>query len=395
MKIANKILSIAVSAIVLVVGMASNPFEAISSLMDLTLLKDDDVVETGEATVAFETVSSNYDDNFFNKRYCWINLNGVAAKAIGVRGMYQGDGILVTDTGYAVNVYDSTTTDYEYNETIMLKDYLDRKGIQLLYVNEPLKYLDDGEMLEQFGVESFGNQNADRYLERIGQAGIRYLDLRENIVEEDIDSWDLFYRTDHHWTVSTGLWATTKIVEELNAEYGYHIDTDLYDESNFTYTYFQNCWLGEQGRKLGASYIGLEDYTEIKPIYDTSFNWDWGEDTVSFDDLVYEDVYYADKNVYDSYPWYYTYSWPNILINNNVADGKILYLGDSYGQVVVPFLALGVHQVDSLVLRSYGGSLLDYIEAGDYDTVIIAYAEFMIGAHDNEASANYTMFSFE
>jgi hypothetical protein len=99
----------------------------------------------------------------------------------------------VTDTGYTVGVYGSATTDYEYNETVMLRDYLDSKGIQLLYVNEPLKYLDDGEMLEQFGLESFGNQNADKYLERIGQAGICYLDLRENIVEENMDTWDFYY----------------------------------------------------------------------------------------------------------------------------------------------------------------------------------------------------------
>jgi hypothetical protein len=108
-------------------------------------------------------------------------------------GCIRERGILVTDTGYTVGVYGSATTDYEYNETVMLRDYLDSKGIQLLYVNEPLKYLDDGEMLEQFGLESFGNQNADKYLERIGQAGICYLDLRENIVEENMDTWDFYY----------------------------------------------------------------------------------------------------------------------------------------------------------------------------------------------------------
>lgn len=36
-----------------------------------------------------------------------------------------------------------------------------------------------------------------------------------------------------------------------------------------------------------------------------------------------------------------------------------------------------------------------YSEGEDYDTVIIAYAQFMIGAHDNEGSANYRMFRLE
>ena len=43
---------------------------------------------------------------------------------------------------------------------------------------------------------------------------------------------------------------------------------------------------------------------------------------------------------------------------------------------------------------NYEGSLREYISEHDIDTVIIAYASIMIGAHDNEASANYNMFDF-
>ena len=31
----------------------------------------------------------------------------------------------------------------------------------------------------------------------------------------------------------------------------------------------------------------------------------------------------------------------------------------------------------------------------EYDTVIIAYAQFMLGSHDDPSSANYRMYSFE
>lgn len=72
-------------------------------------------------------------------------------------------------------------------------------------------------------------------------------------------------------------------------------------------------------------------------------------------------------------------------------------LGDSYAQVTQPFLSLGVHEVDSLILRNCKDSfdLKDYIIENGYDTVVICYAQFMIGAHDNPSSANYRMFSFE
>ena len=62
-----------------------------------------------------------------------------------------------------------------------------------------------------------------------------------------------------------------------------------------------------------------------------------------------------------------------------------------------PFLSLGVREIDALILRNYDDSfhLRDYILEKGYDTVLICYAQFMLGAHDNEASANYRMFCFE
>ena len=72
-------------------------------------------------------------------------------------------------------------------------------------------------------------------------------------------------------------------------------------------------------------------------------------------------------------------------------------MGDSYEQVTEPFISLGVHEVDSLILRNYDSSfnLRNFILENGYDTVIIAYAQFMVGAHDDESTANYRMFTFE
>ena len=75
--------------------------------------------------------------------------------------------------------------------------------------------------------------------------------------------------------------------------------------------------------------------------------------------------------------------------------GKVLFLGDSNSQVLIPFLALGVSELDSVVLRGYKGSIRDLIDSEDYDTVIVGYVQFMIGAHDKPTSANYPMFDLE
>ena len=72
-------------------------------------------------------------------------------------------------------------------------------------------------------------------------------------------------------------------------------------------------------------------------------------------------------------------------------------MGDSYAMVTEPFLSLGVNQIDFLILRNTDDdfSLREYILENQYDTVLICYAQFMIGAHDNPQSANYKMFSFD
>ena len=46
-------------------------------------------------------------------------------------------------------------------------------------------------------------------------------------------------------------------------------------------------------------------------------------------------------------------------------------------------------------MRNFDGDLLQLIQDNDYDAVVVMYAGFMIGAHDNPSSANYKMFAFD
>ena len=59
-------------------------------------------------------------------------------------------GMNITTTGYNVGRYEKTSTDYEVQQMTDFKNYLDSKGIRLLYVNEPAKYIDDAYYTEQF-----------------------------------------------------------------------------------------------------------------------------------------------------------------------------------------------------------------------------------------------------
>ena len=351
-----------------------------------------------DSLLTLDTVDDELVSSMYMKREL-IDLNGYMAKKLGMQGFYGYMGMYVTDDDYIVSASDYTTTDYEYYETIAFKDFLDANGINFLYVNKPTKYLDDSLFYDEFGVETYSNRNMDLFLSRIREAGINTVDLRDNIRAENRDIRDMFFRTDHHWTVPSGLWAAGIMARSLNEYCGYDIDLSLYDESNYSATEWKECWLGEQGRKVAESYVGLDDYTELKPVFPTDFTFKNDDGTFregTFDDFILEDVHNTENDVYENYSWYLSYLRLNN-INNNVADGKVLIVGDSYDHVTVPFLSLGIHETDVLILRDQNElfSLRNYILDNDYDTVIVAYAQFMLGAHDDVTSSNYNMYAFD
>ncbi len=387
-----------VLAIVFCVFLFTAFFKSGSSAQILTMAQSlRDTNDKDDDPVSFEEIDSAFTENIWKQKEL-IDLNGSMAKELGMRGFYGDIGIYVTDDQYIVSPYPQTSTDYEVAETVGLKSFLDSNNIHFLYVNEPTKYTDDSFFLDQFGVESYSNRNADLFLKRIREAGVPCVDLREYAKREFEDVSSLFYRTDHHWTVPAGLWATRIIADSLNRFCGYRINLKTYDDRHFTFREWKNCWLGEQGRKVAASYVGLDDFTEIKPNFVTDYTFkanDGSNWNGSFDGFVNEDVYDTEKNVYENQSWHYSYDLIDV-INNRCKRGKILLLCDSFDHVMEPFLSLGVHEIDALILRDQDDDfdLREFILANGYDTVLVTYAQFMIGAHDDAESANYHMFRF-
>lgn len=372
--------------------------------------KDDTESDDTEPDIANEGISDNMDtikadltDSLYYKMNM-VELSGSILKKTGTRSYYDlTEGISITSNGYSVGRYNEISTDYEVKEMLSFKEYLDSKDINLLYVNEPTKYIDDSFYQDEFGRESYTNRNTDLFLSRISEAGIDYLDLRESIKEENLEPLSLFYRTDHHWTVPASEWAAGEIAQKLNDDFGYEIDLTRYDPDVFSSVYYKDSWLGETGKKVAKSYIGLEDYIMMKPLYSTSFSIINPNGNIirkgDFNIFIDRDVYFSSDDYYSASSWHYSYNGykykGNTIHNNNVDYGNILVIGDSYEASMLPFLSLGVENVKLVVLREIEGSIRDYIESGNYDTVIIAYAQFMIGAHEDEDNANYRMFTLD
>lgn len=385
----KKILSLSLIIFLTICFLINNSFGELSILSNYISERS---INPSENNIA--DIEESYADHLWIKNKL-ININGYLSKALNLKDYFADRGVHITNDKYAVGIYPYTSTDYEYEQTVALYNVLKEHGINLLYINEPTKYINDSYTEEEFGLRSYTNENADLFLSRIREEGIPVIDLREELITDNLNTKDMFYRTDHHWTAPAGFWASQKIVEGLNDYCGYNIDLSIYDENNYTFTQYNNCWVGEQGKLVGESYVGRDNYTLIEPNFDTSY-------TMTTEDGVSEEsfnrfinyVVFREDNV-DKISWHYAYRQYNT-INHNVDYGKVLMLTDSYGNVTVPFVSLGIHELNSLIRRDYdtGYDLINYILSNNYDTVIISYAQFMIGAHDSSDSANYKMFMF-
>lgn len=399
-------LAVCFTIFIAVVGLKSFPLTGWANVFHLFQKDTEESGQTDQGqsnsnTIA--TVKASYGDTLWLK-YPLIDLNGTMAKGMKQTGNYSYMHMYALNGNYIISAAPKVSTDYEYNEMVSFKKFLDEKGINLLYVNNPTKYLDDNVMAENFGVQTYVNQNADLLLKRLKKAGINTLDLRKNIVDENLNIYDMFYRTDHHWNMRTGLWATDILAKSLNQTCGYKIDTDIYNIQKFDVKKYEDAWLGEQGRKISKAYTGLDDYVLVKPKYETSL---WVKNSAgsissgSFDILYNYDCLNTEADVYTTPSWHYA-AMPQkldngtFIHNNNVKGGNVLLLCDSFAYSVVPYLALGVENITTVIPRGYQGNIRELIEKNDFDTVVVMYVEKMIGAHDGgEGNANYKMFMLD
>ena len=300
--------------------------------------------------------------------------------------------------GYYASVSEKPFSDSEMNSAAEkleeLKNYLDKDNIPLLYVQVPQKISPSDQL--GAGVTDYYYANRDAFTDKLSEKGIDILDLKVPLLSERADYHSWFYRTDHHWTAPAGFWASKVMAEGLNKYCGYNIDLSIYDEDQYDFTHYENCWVGEQGQMISEAYIGRDDYTLIRPKYDTNYTMNIdGADTDGDFNLFINDYTFSETNVTDM-SWHYAYGLYNT-VNHNADYGKVLMLTDSYDNVTVPFVSLGVRELDNLQMRDMGDDfdLKEYILEKGYDTVIISYAQFMIGAHDNPVSSNYRMFAFD
>lgn len=341
-------------------------------------------------------VETDYINGFVGKNG-YITGNGAIQRIIGARIVNERYMLENGHLSYIIAEYDMEGI---AQNTVAFRDALQTLDIPFAYVNTPFKIHRTDKQLPE-GIEDHSNENADRFLACLEKEDVTVLDLRDIMEAESLNHYDMFYKTDHHWTAEAGLWAAGNIsgfLAEQDSDFG--ADRNLWDPARYEYSLYEDVFLGSSGRRVGPLYIGKDDFTLITPKFDTQFTFVDSNAGIcrkgSFSDvfLFMENLYAEDAFLSNTYQVYCGANRGKMEITNHsigedsAADKKLLVIRDSYSDVLIPFLSLGYSQIHAVDLRSFDGNLMEYVQTFDPDMVLVVYNP---GAYEDN---NLAMFEF-
>lgn len=247
-------------------------------------------------------------------------------------------------------------------------------GTSFLYVLAPCKLCEEDPQLPLADMSS-ENQETDLLLERLAAAGVEVLDLRRSLHGAGLDHYAAFYRTDHHWTAPTGLWAARTLAEELNGRYGLELDTGALAEEGFSNRVWEGAFLGSWGRKVTRSFARPEDF--VLPVPRGPVHLRLGRDGAvyegGFEALYDEDqIVPADYYTGNSYGALLRGDGGYIRVENlDRPEGPVVaVLRESFAGAVGPYLALAAGELHLLDARYYGGSIRELLRELRPDVVV-------------------------
>lgn len=315
---------------------------------------------------------------FFNK-FGFVNLNGAVCNALNQPCM---NGVVKLNNGYLL-----TTLPYSSDEvlrtyadsTIRFDEYLKNRGTVLVYANTPYTSSKYDPQLP-IGINDYGNDNCDRFLQMLKDAGVDTIDFRETMHDDGIDQYSMMYKTDHHWTTKAGLYAYGVLEDYIVDKTGCDVDERISDIQNYRVTTYKKWHLGSRGQRTGIYYAGIDDFDLIIPNFDTSIQNGAGtvgnmqDLMINMEPLTNKD--YTSRYTYDSVLGGSLGHFTNLDCKNDI---KVLLITDSFGKAVAPYLAMGFAQIDYVYDADVSGVTPEFIESMDPDVVIMMYyPEFLL-----------------
>lgn len=334
-------------------------------------------------------------DGFFLQQPC-VELTAYVNRLCGTKIMRSASTLVDIDGGYLTTLHEKIDTQKHATNVAELIEFLEEEGISGVYVESLYKV--SSENHHPLLYDDYTNRNADELLQYLYERNVSVLDLRKRTTQ-DMEYASLFFRTDTHWLPSTGLWAAREISEYLNVEYDLSLDIQLLSEERYQEKIYKKCFLGVHGRNIGLSYIGAEDFPLILPKFVTNFTYiseessinksgDFSQTFIEWNHL--ENCNYYINSCYDAYMGG-RQACARIYNHQSGNELRVLFVSDSFGSTVAPFLALEFAQLDFIDPRLFEGSLESYIIETHPDIVIVMFNPAVIDGVDPDSNESIYM----
>lgn len=183
-----------------------------------------------------------------------------------------------------------------------------------------------------------------------------------DVFNQNKDSVDLFYKTDHHWTsdgafVAYQEWCKSMGITPMSME-----DFDVNVVSDDFYGTFYS-----KARYMGVLKDNIKKYTPKQNI-EYSVDYDLGQKQT---DTLYNESYLQKK---DKYSYFLDSNHAVVDIKTNVDnDKKLLIIKDSYANSFVPFVVNHYSEVYVVDLRYYRDRISTFIEENGITDALVLY----------------------
>lgn len=260
-------------------------------------------------------------------------------------------------------------------------------GVRTLYVQAPFKIMPGTETGLPKGIKTYANENADGVIEFLKDKGVDTFDLRTELKKSGMSQSELFFKTDHHWTVDAAFYSYFQLTQKLYEDYDFCSKEQMEFHTNpLNYYKFEmkNCFLGTWGRRTGELFVGLDDFNYYVPAYYTNFDFTNvdGDDVLHLKNDFYNTVMtpkYVEKseegirtNRYAAYLGGYTKE--TRVVNNTLdSDKKLMIVHDSFGFPLSAFMCLTAKETRILDIRNYKDSIKEYIEEYKPDVLLFVF----------------------
>ena len=323
-------------------------------------------------------------------KFAFLEWNGLTHRLLGQREMNH---VIKMNNGYLAELQAQIPPDDVVRRAHMLADLeeaLAARDVAFLYLAAPTKIRSreahprteesaghGGENILPAGATDYSDENLDRFVNVLAERGVNCIDLRETIREDADDYYDFFYVTDHHWNTKAGFYAYQKIADWLVSR-GIAIDPRARDLSNYEAETFPDAHQGSRGRRSGVLFGGIDDFTLYTPRFETELiepDGTRGDFTQMLVNRAYlfEDHDHHMSDTYDSVLEPSTGNYVNPLAGN---DATVLFVSDSMGFAVAPYLAISVNRMISV--NAYEPwNLASLVEETHPDAVVVLQASTM------------------